>query len=75
LDEATSALDAKNEQQLYALLQASGMTYLSVGHRESLSNYHRSVLDFTSDRTWSLSAADPQSMVAVDLTEQDLKVA
>jgi vitamin B12/bleomycin/antimicrobial peptide transport system ATP-binding/permease protein len=75
LDEATSALDAKNEQQLYELLQASGMTYLSVGHRESLSNYHRSVLDFTSDRTWSLSATDPQSMGAVDLTEQDLKVA
>lgn len=75
LDEATSALDAKNERQLYELLQASGMTYLSVGHRESLSNYHRSVLDFTSDRTWSLSTTDPHSMGAVDRTEQDLKVA
>jgi vitamin B12/bleomycin/antimicrobial peptide transport system ATP-binding/permease protein len=58
LDEATSALDAKNEQQLYELLQASGMTYLSVGHRESLSNYHQSILDFTSDRTWSIQLAD-----------------
>jgi vitamin B12/bleomycin/antimicrobial peptide transport system ATP-binding/permease protein len=58
LDEATSALDAQNEQQLYELLQASGMTYLSVGHRESLSNYHQSILDFTADRTWSLQVTE-----------------
>ncbi len=58
LDEATSALDAQNEQQLYELLQASGMTYLSVGHRESLSNYHQSILDFTADRTWSIEVAE-----------------
>jgi vitamin B12/bleomycin/antimicrobial peptide transport system ATP-binding/permease protein len=55
LDEATSALDTENERKLYQLLQASGMTYLSVGHRESLSDYHRSILDFTADRTWSVS--------------------
>jgi vitamin B12/bleomycin/antimicrobial peptide transport system ATP-binding/permease protein len=47
LDEATSALDAKNEQLLYQQLQASGMTFLSVGHRESLSNYHQSILELT----------------------------
>jgi vitamin B12/bleomycin/antimicrobial peptide transport system ATP-binding/permease protein len=60
LDEATSALDTENERKLYQLLQASGMTYLSVGHRESLSDYHRSILDFTADRTWSIrtTAAD-----------------
>jgi vitamin B12/bleomycin/antimicrobial peptide transport system ATP-binding/permease protein len=45
LDEATSALDTNNEKQLYQQLQASGMTFLSVGHRESLSNYHQSILD------------------------------
>ncbi len=47
LDEATSALDAQNEQHLYQQLQASGMTFLSVGHRESLSNYHHSILELT----------------------------
>jgi vitamin B12/bleomycin/antimicrobial peptide transport system ATP-binding/permease protein len=47
LDEATSALDANNEQLLYQQLQASGMTFLSVGHRESLSNYHQSILELT----------------------------
>jgi vitamin B12/bleomycin/antimicrobial peptide transport system ATP-binding/permease protein len=74
LDEATSALDAKNEQLLYQQLQASGMTFLSVGHRESLSNYHQSILELTAtdgiigvtsqnenrqDRqNWSLTAAN-----------------
>jgi vitamin B12/bleomycin/antimicrobial peptide transport system ATP-binding/permease protein len=54
LDEATSALDAENEKQLYQQLQASGITFLSVGHRESLSHYHQSILDLTAQQTWSL---------------------
>jgi vitamin B12/bleomycin/antimicrobial peptide transport system ATP-binding/permease protein len=66
LDEATSALDAKNEQLLYQQLQTSGMTFLSVGHRESLSNYHHSILELTAidgldrqDRqNWSLNSAN-----------------
>jgi vitamin B12/bleomycin/antimicrobial peptide transport system ATP-binding/permease protein len=66
LDEATSALDAKNEELLYQQLQASGMTFLSVGHRESLSNYHQSILELTAidgidrqDRqNWSLTVAN-----------------
>jgi vitamin B12/bleomycin/antimicrobial peptide transport system ATP-binding/permease protein len=47
LDEATSALDTKNEKLLYQQLQASGMTFLSVGHREILSDYHQSILELT----------------------------
>jgi vitamin B12/bleomycin/antimicrobial peptide transport system ATP-binding/permease protein len=54
LDEATSALDPQNEKHLYQQLKLSGMTFLSVGHRESLSDYHQSILDLTADRTWSL---------------------
>ncbi|MEA5573658.1 ABC transporter ATP-binding protein/permease [Calothrix sp. UHCC 0171] len=57
LDEATSALDPQNEKYLYQQLKDSGMTFLSVGHRESLSNYHQSILDFTTDRTWSLTTS------------------
>jgi vitamin B12/bleomycin/antimicrobial peptide transport system ATP-binding/permease protein len=57
LDEATSALDPQNEKHLYQQLRDSGMTFLSVGHRESLSDYHQSILDFTADLTWSLKAA------------------
>jgi vitamin B12/bleomycin/antimicrobial peptide transport system ATP-binding/permease protein len=62
LDEATSALDPQNEKQLYEQLQASGMTFLSVGHRESLSNYHQSILDLTTAQTWSLTATQSQSV-------------
>ncbi|AFZ01754.1 ABC transporter ATP-binding protein/permease [Calothrix sp. PCC 6303] len=58
LDEATSALDPQNEKYLYQQLKDSGMTFLSVGHRESLSNYHQSILDFTTDRTWSLTTSN-----------------
>lgn len=55
LDEATSALDVQNEEQLYRLLQTSGTTYISVGHRPSLIDYHRNVLELTGDSKWKLS--------------------
>ena len=58
LDEATSALDPKNEAQLYQQLQDSGITFLSIGHRESLSEYHQSILDFTANQTWFLKASE-----------------
>lgn len=64
LDEATSALDPKNEKHLYQKLRESGMTFLSVGHRESLSDHHQLVLDLSSDTssgdsTWSVTTAVP----------------
>ena len=67
LDEATSALDANNEQLLYQQLKGSGMTYLSVGHRESLSNYHQSILELSAhnevdgqeSQNWSIAATSP----------------
>jgi putative ATP-binding cassette transporter len=48
LDEATSALDSVSEKQLYTLLKryAHHTTYLSVGHKATLSQFH--------DTTWSL---------------------
>jgi vitamin B12/bleomycin/antimicrobial peptide transport system ATP-binding/permease protein len=46
LDEATSALDGENERNLYQQLKDSGITFLSVGHRESLADYHSATLDF-----------------------------
>ncbi|MBD2001833.1 MULTISPECIES: ABC transporter ATP-binding protein/permease [Cyanophyceae] len=53
LDEATSALDLDNEERLYKHLQAKGTTFLSVGHRATLANYHQSLLE-SQDRTWQL---------------------
>jgi putative ATP-binding cassette transporter len=40
LDEATSALDEPNEKELYLKLRKAGMSYLSVGHRTTLKEFH-----------------------------------
>ncbi|PKA64431.1 ABC transporter D family member 2, chloroplastic [Apostasia shenzhenica] len=44
LDESTSALDEANEAHLYMQIEAAGITYISVGHRSSLFNFHNSIL-------------------------------
>jgi putative ATP-binding cassette transporter len=58
LDEATSALDLTNEASLYQQLQESETTFISVGHRESLFNYHRWVLELTENSHWQLSTVE-----------------
>lgn len=45
LDESTSALDTTNESRLYGILQERGMTFISVGHRDSLRPFHDQVLE------------------------------
>jgi putative ATP-binding cassette transporter len=54
LDEATSALDLNNEERLYQQLQAMGTTFLSVGHRSTLANYHKQVLELSQEKTWQV---------------------
>ncbi len=54
LDEATSALDLANEQSLYERLKEKGITFVSVGHRPSLLEYHDHVLELTGDTGWRL---------------------
>ncbi|XGV96737.1 MAG: ABC transporter ATP-binding protein/permease [Leptolyngbya sp. BL-A-14] len=56
LDEATSALDSANEERLYEHLQAIGTTFLSVGHRSTLTHYHQAVLELSTDKTWNVHA-------------------
>ncbi len=60
LDEATSALDVTNERRLYELLQSQDITYISVGHRPSLVDYHQTVLDLRPENgnSWQLLAAE-----------------
>jgi putative ATP-binding cassette transporter/heme-transporting ATPase len=61
LDEATSALDLINEESLYQQLQQTQTTFISVGHRESLFNYHQWVLELTENSRWQfLSVEDYQ---------------
>jgi vitamin B12/bleomycin/antimicrobial peptide transport system ATP-binding/permease protein len=54
LDEATSALDLTNEGNLYQQLQETKTTFISVGHRESLFDYHQWVLELSQDSGWQL---------------------
>lgn len=55
LDEATSALDAETEASLYQKLQKTSVTYISVGHRRELLNYHQFVLELAQKQKWQLS--------------------
>ncbi|KAI3959724.1 hypothetical protein MKW98_018824 [Papaver atlanticum] len=63
LDESTSALDEDNEAHLYKQIEAAGITYISVGHRRTLYEFHCSVLHISkitgsdsddSQRNWLL---------------------
>jgi vitamin B12/bleomycin/antimicrobial peptide transport system ATP-binding/permease protein len=57
LDEATSALDIKNEAILYQYLLDSNTTFISVGHRPSLIQYHRWLLEMQPGEKWQLQAS------------------
>ncbi|HLO47194.1 MAG TPA: ABC transporter ATP-binding protein/permease [Kamptonema sp.] len=66
LDEATSALDLKNEAALYQHLQGTKTTFISVGHRASLVEYHQYVLELLGDSSWRVfSAKDYRASVSV----------
>ncbi len=54
LDEATSALDANNETFLYRHLLKTNTTFVSVGHRDSLKQYHQFLLKISEDKSWQL---------------------
>ncbi len=74
LDEATSALDRTNEEQLYSRLAAAKMAYISVGHRESLENYHQSLLRLAEDHTWEIRALRDLSRSVKILTDLDRSI-
>ena len=57
LDEATSALDVKTERLLYELLLERDVSFISVGHRPSLTRFHSSVLELYGNGGWRLVAA------------------
>lgn len=55
LDEATSALDVNNEAELYQALVQLGTTYISVGHRPSLRDFHRQCLEVQAEGRWAVT--------------------
>ncbi|WP_119967147.1 ABC transporter ATP-binding protein/permease [Simplicispira lacusdiani] len=58
LDEATSALDAANEGNLYRQLAHTSTTLVSVGHRPTILQYHKRVLELTGDGQWRVHSAE-----------------
>jgi len=70
LDEATSALDLNNETNLYQQLQDTKTTFISVGHRESLFNYHKWVLELSQESNWQLvSIKDYQKQKGITIEQ------
>lgn len=57
LDEATSALDIVNEAELYRHLNQGETTFISVGHRPTLTKYHQQILNLVDKDNWQLQAA------------------
>ena len=53
-DEATNALDEENEESLYRSLSSSETSYISVGHRPTLTKYHQQILTIMDEGTWEL---------------------
>jgi putative ATP-binding cassette transporter len=55
LDEATSALDEDNQRRIYEMIRQSGMGFISVGHRETLIQYHERLLVLTGGGAWEIN--------------------
>jgi putative ATP-binding cassette transporter len=59
LDEATSALDEENQRLLYERLRELGITFVSVGHRSTLKEFHDHILVLHCDGSWELDEVEP----------------
>ncbi|KFM24165.1 putative ABC transporter ATP-binding protein [Auxenochlorella protothecoides] len=58
LDEATSGLDAATEDAIYTALAATGASFVSVGHRPQLVQWHTHVLEAQGRGRWELRDAE-----------------
>jgi putative ATP-binding cassette transporter len=65
LDESTSALDVKTERSVYELLKDLNVTYISVGHRPTLREYHDRILEFLPEEQWRIVAAQDFDFASV----------
>jgi hypothetical protein len=52
-----SDLDEENQGNLYRLLKESQISYISVGHRTTLIQYHNRLLTLDRSGSWEIEAA------------------
>lgn len=57
LDEATSALDEENQRELYQRIRDSGISFISVGHRTTLVEFHDRILELDRSGTWEIHSS------------------
>ncbi|OEC35381.1 putative ATP-binding cassette transporter [Pseudomonas cuatrocienegasensis] len=62
LDEATSALDIQSEQRVYQCLSELGITFISVGHRESILPFHRQTLQLLAEGHWHVTQQSERAL-------------
>jgi vitamin B12/bleomycin/antimicrobial peptide transport system ATP-binding/permease protein len=70
LDEATSAVDHETERLLYGLLARSGATFVSVGHRPTIREYHHCVLHLLPEGKWEVLPAGLVAAIESDGGEE-----
>jgi len=58
LDESTSALDEENEEKLYELIRQLEISFVSVGHRVKLKDYHDFLLHLKGNSEWEISGSN-----------------
>ncbi|XP_010480191.1 PREDICTED: ABC transporter D family member 2, chloroplastic isoform X3 [Camelina sativa] len=75
LDESTSALDEANEALLYQQIQSADITYLSIGHRRTLTKFHNKILRISTadpkskERNWQIEDADAKDSLYGPLSQ------
>ncbi|KAB2601767.1 ABC transporter D family member 2 [Pyrus ussuriensis x Pyrus communis] len=68
LDESTSALDEANEVHLYQQIEKAGITYISVGHRQTLYDFHKKNLRISTkeptsaEPNWSIESINRETV-------------
>ncbi len=61
LDEATSSLDETNERELYESLRGLGISFVSVGHRSTLKEFHDQLIVLNKDGTVEITELTHQA--------------